>query len=127
MTDDATPLPPAPDPGVLRAEARVARARAELCREIADGIDRRRSAMVERIGPARAAHTPDVWSSAAADRSRARLDRHVSAGLSYLARDLGLTSTRLRDEATSLESRARGLVTDADEIETLVLRGSTGG
>jgi len=120
MADESTEPMAGPEPGVLRAEARVARSTAELCRQVADGIDRRRLALAERIEPARVAHRPDIWSSAAATRSRAHLNRQVAPGLWFLAHDLGLTARRLRDEAATLESRARALSMDADEIETLM-------
>lgn len=82
---------------------------AERCRSVADTIDRRRAAMIERHQPVVALHREDVWMGRAASASRANLLRVIGAALYSLGLDLATASGALRSEAGRLEQEAAAL------------------
>ncbi|MYG98682.1 MAG: hypothetical protein F4144_04355 [Acidimicrobiaceae bacterium] len=82
---------------------------AERCRSVADTIDRRQAAMIERHQPVVALHREDVWMGRAASASRAKLLRVIDAALYSLGLDLATASRALRSEAGRLEHEAAAL------------------
>lgn len=90
-----------------QATARIMQA--ERCRSVADTIDRRQAAMIERHQPVVALHREDVWMGRAASASRAKLLRVIDAALYSLGLDLATASRALRSEAGRLEHEAAAL------------------
>ena len=84
---------------------------AERCRSVADTLDLRRAAVIERHRPVVALHRDEVWMGQAASASRAKLQRVIGAALYSLGLDLATTSRALRLEAGSLEQEAAMLRT----------------
>ena len=84
---------------------------AERCRSVADIIDLRRAAVIERHRSVAALHREEVWMGRAASASRARLQHVIGAGLHSLGLDLATASRALRSEAARLEQEAAVLRT----------------
>ncbi len=87
--------------------------RAGKCRQVAEILEARRAALVERHRPVSELHSEDVWRGRAALASRMRLRRVIGVGLYYLGVDLASTCRALRGEAESLEREASDLRTQA--------------
>ena len=98
----------------LYSQASAKAIRAERCRTVADALDARRAALVERHHPVAALHRDEVWRGRAATISRQRLRRVISTGLYYLGVDLATTSRALRGEAGHLDQQAASLRRRAD-------------
>ena len=90
-----------------QATARIMQA--ERCRSVADTIDLRRVAVIERHQPVVALHREEVWMGRAASASRAMLQRVIGAALYSLGLDLATASQALRSEAGRLEQEAAAL------------------
>ena len=82
---------------------------AERCRSVAETIDLRRAAVIDRHQPVLALHLEEIWMGRAARASRAKLQHVIGAALYSLGRDLAITSRALRGEAGSLEQEAAAL------------------
>jgi hypothetical protein len=78
--------------------------------------------MVRRDDESRARHTPEVWSSTAATRSREELVDRVGGWLAHCARSLRETSVALEHEARRLESVAWSHGQQADMLEQELAR-----
>ena len=106
----------------LRVSARNARLGAVSARRLAIDLDRRRELMVHRVDESRARHIPEVWSSAAATRSRDELVHSVIRWLEHSARSLRDTSVALEHEARRLESVAWSHEQQADVVAQALAR-----
>ena len=101
----------------LSGEATLRLVRADRCRSVADTLDSRRAAVVERHQPVVALHREEVWRGRAATVSRSRLSRVIGAALYSLGLDLATTSRALRAEASRLEQEAAALRRQASALE----------
>jgi len=101
----------------LRVSARNARLEAVSARRLASDLDLRRELMVHRVDESRVRHVAEVWSSAAATRSRDELVHRVTGWLEHSAQSLRDTSVALEHEARRLESVAWSRAQQADVVE----------
>jgi hypothetical protein len=106
----------------LRTVALDAHRAAASARRLALDLARRREIMVRRDDECRARHTPNVWSSQAATRSRSELVDHVGGWLQRSADALSATSGALETEARHLESLASSYGRQADVVEEELAR-----
>lgn len=83
--------------------------RAERCRTVAEMLDTRRAALIERHRPVVILHCEAVWTGQAATASRNQLQRVIGAGLYFLGLDLATTSRALLSEALGLDQQAAAL------------------
>ncbi|MEM7139469.1 MAG: hypothetical protein AAF548_00450 [Actinomycetota bacterium] len=102
----------------LRARATDYGRRAADARDLAVEIDRRRALILTRDDDAIARHTDDVWSSRAADRSRAELQRTIGMHLWVAADGLRETVVALGERADWLDDESLRLRREADALET---------
>lgn len=90
---------------------------ANAARTLARTIERRRLMLKNRLDPCVQRHQPDVWSSAAAEISRARLTRTVARDLSIACDQLLETRTALIHSAEQAEAQAFVLQNRASDIK----------
>ena len=76
---------------------------------MADILDARRAALVERHHPVAALHREEVWRGRAASASRMKLRRVIGAGLYSLGTDLASTVRALRGQAEAFDWEASDL------------------
>lgn len=96
--------------------------RAERCRTVAESLDRRRIALIERHRPVMELHRETVWDGRAATVSRERLQRVTDVSLRALAVDLAATSRALLGEAAELTREAAAMRHRAHAAETAAAR-----
>ena len=80
--------------------------RAERCRVVAEVLEVRRAALVERHRPVMELHTETVWKGRAATANREHLMEVTNVSLQMLASDLAATRQALLGEAANLTSEA---------------------
>lgn len=100
--------------------------RAERCRSVADVLDRRRAALIERHQPVAALHREEVWQGRAATASRSRLRHVIGAALYSLGVDLATACQALRDEGSRLEQEAVALRRRASALAEAEARAALG-
>jgi len=91
--------------------------RADRCREVADMLDHRGQALIQRHEPVIDLHRVEVWRGRAASASRSQLRHVIGTALYSLKGDLAIISQALRSEAAQLEQQASALRRQAYQIE----------
>ncbi len=98
----------------LYDQASEAAKRAAHCRDVAQRLDVRRGALVDRHREAAALHTDAVWRGRAAEVSRTRLHNVIGRGLHSVGADLVSTIAALYNASTGLDNRAASLWAQAE-------------
>ena len=80
--------------------------RAERCRAVAEVLEVRRAALIERHRPVMELHRETVWKGRAATASRERLMRATGVSLQMLVGDIAATRRALHGEAANLTREA---------------------
>ncbi len=102
---------------LLREHATRTLRQAAIARELSSSIGVRGARIGERLGPSRQQHTPDVWSSTAADQGRGELHSLEFDSLRHVVDDLALVRVALEQRSLELEAQARDERRRADAME----------
>ena len=97
----------------LLEEAGAVAQSAARVRSLAIDIDRRRGGLESRLAPCTTRHTADVWSSQAAESSRARLVRSAGHAINEARNALLATRVALERRAAQLDDQVRILRAEA--------------